>query len=305
MKKAENELFDGGHTRRRRLIMKKKPGSVSGKGILFLIVLSLFAARAYGEDNPIPWTFGSYGKIEALHITYWSGARDAFGDIDTFKKPGFPPEFQEVWYRKSGSQFRVDRYIEMGSITCTEFKGKQWEKIAQDGNTYVLKERTIQSGPKRVVIVLQNISSGAGKELCEYQRSEMTKRESKSIKDALQLLALTPYLANPEFKEMDLSMLEMEKEMNPDQYKKTLAELKKRHEIQGRKTAKWNTGHGLIRFIAKGYAYVDLEWGMGLEGYVTGGQLQGKPAVVFQHPVCIYKVLTLDTTIPDSKVFRE
>lgn len=283
--------------------MKKKMGSVTGKAILFLIVFGLLSASAYGEDNPLPWAFGGYEKIQALHIKYWSGGRDTFASIDSFKKPDFPTEIQEVWYLKSGSQFRVDRYVEMGSIKCNQFKGKEWEKITQNGKTYILKKRTIQSGPKRVVLTLQNISSGAGKELCEYKQSEMTRRGSTSIKDALQLLSLSPYLANPQFKEMDLSMLEMEKAMSPNQYKKMIAELKKRHEIEGRKTAKWNTGHGLIKFIAKGYAYVDLEWGMGLEGYLTGGQLQGQPAVVFQNPVCIYRVLSLETKISDRKVF--
>jgi len=283
--------------------MERKTGLLAIKGILFLIVFGLFSAYAYGEDNPIPWTFGGYEKIEVLHIKYWSAGRDTFANIDSFKKPNFPSEIQEVWYLKSGSQFRVDKYVEMGSIKCNQFKGKEWEKITRDGKTYILKDRIIQSGPKRVTLSLQNISSGGGKELCEYKRSEMTRRESKSIKDALQLLALTPYLANPEFKEMALSTLEMEKAMNPDQYKKTVADLKKSHEIQGRKTAKWNTSHGLIKFIPKGYAFVDLEWGMGLEGYLTGGQLQGQPAVVFQNPVCIYKVLSLETKNLDSKVF--
>jgi len=283
--------------------MKKKIGFVAGKAILLLIVFGLFSASAYGEDNPLPWTFGGYEKIEGLHIKYWSAGRDTFANIDSFKKPNFPSEIQEVWYQKSGSQFRVDKYVEMGSIKCNQFKGKEWEKISHDGKLYILKDRITQSGPKRVTLSLQNISSGGGKELCEYTRLEMTGRESRSIKDALQLLALTPYLANPEFKEMDLSTLEMEEAMNPDQYKKTIADLKKRHVIHGRKTAKWNTNHGLIKFIAKGYAFVDLEWGMGLEGYLTGGQLQGQPAVVFQNPVCIYKLLSLEAKISDSKVF--
>jgi len=285
--------------------MKKQMGFVTGKTILFLMVFALFSASAYGNDNPLPWTFGGYEKIEGLHIKYWSAGRDTFATIDSFKKPNFPSEIQEVWYQKSGSQFRVDKYVEMGSIKCNQFKGKEWEKISHEGKLYVLKDRIIQSGPKRVALSLQNISSGGGEELCEYNRWETTTRESKSIKDALQLLALTPYLANPEFKEMALSTLEMEEVMNPDEYKKTIADLKKRHVIHGRKTAKWSTNHGLIKFLAEGYAFVDLEWGMGLEGYLTGGQLQGQPAVVFQNPVCICKLLSLEAKIPDSTVFGE
>jgi hypothetical protein len=285
--------------------MKKRMGFVAGKAILLLIVFGLFSTSAYGEDNPLPWTFGGYEKIEGLRIKYWSAGRDTFASIDSFKRPDFPSEIQEVWYQKSGSQFRVDKYVEMGSIKCNQFKGKEWEKISHEGKLYVLKDRIIQSGPKRVALSLQNISSGGGEELCEYKRLEMTTRESTSIKHALQLLALTPYLANPEFKEMALSTLEMEEAMNPDEYKKTIADLKKRRVIHGRKTAKWNTNHGLIKFIAKGYAFVDLEWGIGLEGYLTGGQLQGQPAVVFQNPVCIYKLLSLEAKISDSKVFGE
>jgi len=283
--------------------MKKEMAFVTGKTILFLMVFALFSASAYGDDNPLPWTFGGYQKIEGLHIKYWSAGRDTFATIDSFKKPDFPSEIQELWYQKRGSQFRVDRYVEMGSIKCNQFKGKGWEKLSHDGKPYVLKDRIIQSGQNRVILSLQNISSGGGKELCEYKRAEMMARESKSIKDALYLLALIPYLANPESKDMALSTLEMEEVLNPDQYKKTIADLKKRTVIHGRNTAKWATNHGLIKFMAKGYAFVDLEWGMGLEGYLTGGQLQGQPAVVFQNPVCIYKVLSLEAKISDSKVF--
>jgi hypothetical protein len=283
--------------------MKKRVGFSARTAILLLIVFGLFSTSASGEDNPLPWTFGGYENIGKLHIKYWLAGRDTFGNIDSFKKPDFPTEIQEVWYQKSGSQFRVDKYVEMESIKCHEFKGQEWEKISHDGKHYVLKDRVIQSGPNRVTLSLQNISSGGGKEVCEYKRWEMTARQPKSIEDALQLLALTPYLADPDFKEMALSTLEMEKAMNPDQYEKTIADLKKRHVIHGRKTAKWNTNHGLIKFIATGYAFVDLEWGMGLEGYLTGGQPQGQPAVAFENPVCIYKLLSLETTISDSKVF--
>jgi hypothetical protein len=283
--------------------MKKEMGFVTGKTILFLMVFALFSASAYGNDNPLPWTFGGYEKIEGLHIKYWSAGRDTFATIDGFKKPDYPSEIQELWYQKHGSRFRVDRYVEMGSIKCNKFKGQEWEKISHDGKSYFLKDRIIQLGQNRVTLWLQNISSGGGEELCEYKREEITARESKSIKDALYLLALIPYLANPESKEMALSALEMKKVMNPDQYKKTIADLKKRTVIHGRKTAKWGTNHGLIKFMAKGYALVDLEWGMGLEGYLTGGQAQGQPDVVFEKPVCIYKVLSLEAKIPESTVF--
>ncbi|MFH1756636.1 MAG: hypothetical protein ABH969_01185 [Pseudomonadota bacterium] len=285
--------------------IKRKMKFFIGAALLSTAMMALLPCIASAQKDPIPWTFGGYEKIEMLHIKYWMAGRDTLASIESFQKLKLDSEIQEIWYKKSGSQFRVDKYIEMGSSKCNQFKGKEWEKISQDGKTYGLKDRIIQSGPKRVTLSLQNISSGGGKELCEYKRSEMTRRESNSIKDALQLLALIPYLANPEFKEMALSILDLEKAMNPDQYKKTIAELKKRQEIQGRKTAKWNTNHGLIKFIAKGYALVDLEWRMGLEGYLTGGQQgQGQPAVVFQNPVCIYKVLSLETKVPDGKVFE-
>jgi hypothetical protein len=42
---------------------------------------------------------------------------------------------------------------------------------------------------------------------------------------------------------------------------------------------------------------------MGLESYLTGGQLHSQPVAVFQNPVCILKVLSLEAKIPDRKVF--
>ena len=105
---------------------------------------------------------------------------------------------------------------------------------------------------------------------------------------------------------MTVSSLEMDELFDPEKYKKTIAELKKRYEIIGRQTAKWETGHGLILFPALGFAYMDLEWGFALEGYLTGqrggGGLQSE---TLEKPMCIYKALTAVTKISDPEVFNK
>jgi hypothetical protein len=116
---------------------------------------------------------------------------------------------------------------------------------------------------------------------------------------------MIPYFIEPESKEMVVSSLEMDELFNPEKYKKTIAELKKRHEIIGRQTAKWETGHGLVLIPALGFAYMDLEWGFALEGYLTGqrggGGLQSE---TLEKPMCIYKALTAVTKISDPEVFK-
>jgi beta-galactosidase GanA len=118
----------------------------------------------------------------------------------------------------------------------------------------------------------------------------------------LGILTLSPYLADPEYEEIAVSSLELDEAMDPQKYKATMAELKKTYDKAGRKTAKHETSHGIIRFRAQGYVFVDLEWGMGLEGYITKIQGSGQP-LNFSEPVCIYKVLSLETKISDPKVF--
>jgi hypothetical protein len=276
-------------------------------GLSLLLVASLagllLAAATPAQNNPYPWKFGGYEKIDALHFRYWSAAKEAFEDGKNFAKPEFPTEIAEVWFNKGTQSMRVDRYVEKGTVKCTKFKGQAWETTAEKGKDYVLLERIIQTGTTRSAWHLVNIESGGGVELCEYQTSKGNHSALASVKDALSPLTVVPYTANPDDLEVLLGELDMDKLMDPAKYKAAVQELTKTYDKAGRKTAKFETGHGIARFRAKGHAFVDLEWGLGLEGYLTKIQSPEEPAIDLAAPVCIYKVLSLETKVDDPSIF--
>jgi hypothetical protein len=286
------------------LSMKTKRSKLVG----FLLLAApmaglLLAAATTAQDNPYPWKFGGYEKIDTLHFRYWSAAKEAFEDAKNFVKPDFPTEIAEVWFNRGAQSMRVDRYVEKGTVKCTKFKGQEWEKTTENGKDYVLLERIIQVGATRSTWHLVNIQSGGGVELCEYQTSKGNHSALGSVKDALGPLAVVPYAADSDDLEMLLGELEMEKLMDPAKYKAAVQELKKTYDNAGRKTARYETGHGIARFTAKGYAFIDLEWGLGLEGYLTKVQNPEEPAVALAAPVCLYKVLSLETKAAEPNIF--
>lgn len=273
--------------------------------LMIVSAVGLLAARAPVQKTPIPWKFGGYEKIDELHLKYWSPSKDAFEDWTSFTRDAFPTEISEVWYSRKAQSFRVDKYVEKEhAVKCNTFKGKEWEIITEGGKEYVLSERLIQRGAKRILHYLQNISSGGGKELCEYKVSESQREAPASSTVPLRQLTLSPYMPDEDSREMIEASLELDEAMDPQKYKATVQELKKTYEKAGRKTAKWELRHSIIRFAAHGYVFVDLEWGMALEGYITkiqsGGQSQDLAS-----PVCIYKVMSLETKLTDPGVFGD
>lgn len=287
-----------------RIKPTKKRGLFTKLVFLIFLFAGVLAFLGFSSENPIPWVFGGYQNVGEFHLMYWSLSRETMRDIQNFVKGNLESEVSELWFSKDPARLRIDKYTESGSIKCNQFKGKEWEKITHEGKTYVLMERTIQLDTKRITYYLQNISSGGGVELCEYKRFESTKNKLDSLDNALQMLTFSPYIAEPEAQEMIVSSLEMDELLNPDRYKQTLNELKKRYQSAGRQTAKWETGHGLVSFPAKGFAFIDLEWGIGIEGYLTGQREGGGyQPIVFEKPVCVYKIVSVETKISDPKVF--
>jgi hypothetical protein len=151
---------------------------------------------------------------------------------------------------------------------------------------------------------LENISSGGGTELCEYKVAEGPGQAPASVADVLNQLTLRPFMPDEAGREMIVAGLDLDKVMDPPKYKATVQELKKTVEKAGRKTVKWNTNHGIIRFMAVGFVYVDLDWGMALEGYLTKIQTGSQPQNL-ANPLCIYKVLSVETKIADPSVFSK
>ncbi len=267
-----------------------------------VLLCGILLAVGLADEKSLPWKFGGYQNVSELHLKYWNLSGETIRDFQNLQKGSFSPEICELWYSQNPPKLRLDKYIEEGLIECTQFKGREWEKITHEGKTYILKERVIQHSSKRTTYYLENISSGGGVELCEYKKDETTKNPPASVRDGLLLLTIVPYLAEPENEELAVSSLEMDELFNPDKYKKAVSELKKRYEKAGRQTARWETGHGLIHFAAEGFAFIDLEWGIGLEGFVTGQRGGGGiQTVTLKEPVCIYKVLELETKISDPQ----
>ncbi|MFZ2053472.1 MAG: hypothetical protein WAU81_04670 [Candidatus Aminicenantales bacterium] len=273
--------------------------------LMIVPAVGLLAARGPSQETPIPWKFAGYEKIDELHLRYWSPSKDAFEDWKNFTKGSFPTEISEVWYSQKAQSFRVDKYVEKeAAVKCNKFKGKEWEIITEGGKEYVLNERLIQIGAKRTFCYLQNISSGGGTELCEYKVAESQRQAPASVTVPLRQLTLSPYMPDEDSREIIVAGLDLDKAMDPQKYKATVQELKKTYEKAGRKTVKWEIRHSIIRFAAEGFVFVDLEWGMALEGYITRIQSGGESQDLAS-PVCIYKVLTLETKIAGPSVFAE
>jgi hypothetical protein len=284
-----------------------KHGIIRKKGFwtAFTLPLGLLVVFGFTQESKIPWAVDGYQKVSEFHLKYWSLTKETFEDFQNIKEGNTKSEVSELWFSQNPPRIR-DKYVEEGFIQCNQFKGREWEKAEHDGKTYILKERIIQMDSRRTTYYIQNISSGGGVELCEYKKDESTANIPSSLRDALYLLTTIPYYIEPESLELTVANLEMEELFNPDKYKKTIAELKKRHEIIGRPTAKWETGHGLILIPAQGFAYMDLEWGFALEGYLTGLRGGGvTQPVTLEKPVCIYKALAVATQISDTEVFKK
>lgn len=280
----------------------KKKGSLK----MLIVLTGILVATGFAGEKPIPWKFGGYQNVSECHLKYWCVNKETLSDIQKLEQGNLSLEIFDLWYSQNPPRLRIDRYIEEGLILCNQFKGMEWEKITHDGKTYILKERVIQQNSNRTTFYLENISSGGGVELCEYKKDITTKNSPASLRDALLLLTVVPYIAEPENEEMVVSSLEMDELFNPEKYKKTVSELKKKHEKTGRQTARWETGHGIIHFLAEGFAFVDLEWGIGLEGFISGQRGGGvAQPVTFKEPVCIYKVFGVETKISDSQAFTK
>ncbi|MBN1627792.1 MAG: hypothetical protein JW944_14835 [Deltaproteobacteria bacterium] len=288
-----------------RFKVRSRIVSISSAAFLGIIFAWLhMVPGVMAADKIIPWTFGGYESIEDMHLVYWSASKDTIGNLDSITAPGFQTELNELWYSKTAQSFRVDKYEEMGELNCNEFKGQKWEIREQDGRSYFLKERVIQRGTSRTVYWLENIlQSTDGREVCEYKESTGTKTAVTSVNNALPLLTFRPYTATPESEEMALMNIEMDEMMNPEAYNQTVKELKKTYDKVGRKTAKWSTNHGTVSYLSKGFVYVDLQWGIALEGYLTETQQTGQQAVKIDNPICIYRVISLDTKKLDAGVF--
>jgi hypothetical protein len=272
--------------------------------ITISVLCLVTAFFVFAKDVTIPWKFGGYEDIDQLYIKYWTVNEDSFDDIQNFVKKNLDSEIFEIWFTKNPPRFRVDRYIKEGVIRCNQFKGKEWEKRDYEGETFILKERIIQVNNKRVTYTLANISSGAGVELCEYKKYESDSPNPAALKDALSLMTVIPMIASPDDEEMVVSGMEMDKALNPDKYKAFLEDLKKTNEVAGRKTAKWSTSHGFVKIMDQGFAYMDLEWGVSLEGYITEGRSGWGPPVKFDSPVCVYRALTVNTENVDEDIFN-
>lgn len=273
---------------------------------MLVLCAGILTATGLAGEKLIPWTFGGYQNVQEFHLKYWSLSKETLSDVQNIKKGDLKSEISELWFSQDPPLFRVDKYIEEGSIQCNQFKGREWEKISHEGKTYILSERTIQSNSKRTHYYLENISSGGGTELCEYKKFESTKNRPNSLKDVLFLLTVIPYISGPDDEEMTTSSLEMDKLLNPEKFKRIMGELRIKQERAGRQTVKWETSHGLVRIPDQGYAFVDLEWGVGIEGYLTGQRGgAGFEAVEFEKPVCIYRALSIDNMISSPDVFKK
>jgi hypothetical protein len=94
--------------------------------------------------------------------------------------------------------------------------------------------------------------------------------------------------------------LELTKMMNPAEYKKIIQSWKVKKKIAGRTAVKDYMSPPAFRGgTTKGFQFIDLELGIGLEGYLEGCSKSWVfQETKFEEPKLIYKALLVEKTAP-------
>ncbi len=282
---------------------------------------SIGEVQATEKKVEIPWNFGGYTKMDEFHLRYYYIFGEAIGKVlsgemsweDSIKDN---TGIVEVWFKSDGSYLRLDRYIEKLGVICESYEGVPPEIISHNGRTYSLYERVVQEGRRRThygfsyraQIGYDEETQQAIGEGCHYEISTL-----QASKKPDPQLAITSMMAghtslagfslysssSSDAREFLVSGLELDKFMDPSGYERTVEGWKVKEKIAGRDVIKHNTSPISARFgLAKGFQFIDTEFGIGLAGYLEGctNSLTHKETK-FEQPKLVFQVLLVETTV--------
>lgn len=284
--------------------------------------------KTAATEIEIPWDDYGYKKAPQFHLRYYY----IFGDaIDKVLKGEMSWEeaikdntgIVEVWFKSDGGLFRLDRYIEKLGVICKSYKGDPPDTLSHNNQTYSLQERIIQKGKQFTSYTFRSgdqigyddAAKQAIAKNCYYEKSAYEKTILVDQRSAISLMMmghtsgagfgfnLPLELADVDLNEIRKASLELDKIMNPSQYKKIIEGWKAEKKIAGRAAVKDYMSPPPFRSIIgmKGFQFIDTELGIGLAGYLEGcAKSRIYPETKFKEPKLTYKALLVETTLsPD------
>jgi hypothetical protein len=277
-----------------------------------------------------PWDDYGYEKLNQFHLRYYY----IFGTaIDRVQKGEMSWEeaikdntgIVEIWFKSDTGLFRLDRYIEKLGAICKSYEGDPPDTLSYNNRTYHLQERIIQKGKQFTSYTFhsgdqigydQKTKQAIAKS-CRYEK--FTTEKSRPVDQGSALVwmmfghvsgdgfgfYLNQKMGDEELDEdlekLGEGALELTKLMNPSEYKKIIEGWRVRREIAGRTAAKNYNSPPPFRGILgiKGFQFIDLELGIGLEGYFQGfPKIYQHPEIKFDEPMLSYKALIVEKTVP-------
>jgi hypothetical protein len=291
--------------------------------------------KASASEAQVPWNDFGYQKLDQFHVRYYYVFAEAIekvlkGEMDWDQAIKDNTGIVEVWFKSDGSLFRLDRYIKKLHAKCKTFEGARPATISYNGKTYSLQERLVQKGKQFESFTFQSgdqtgyddLTKQAIAETCRYEKFSSGKDRPVDQGTALNwmtaghtsLAGFVFYLTrrsgdaelDEDVEDLKGSALELTKLMNPAEYKKILQGWKVKKKIAGRTAVKDYMSPPAFRGGATdGYQFIDLELGIGLEGYLEGCPKSWLfKETKFEEPKLTYKALLIEKTAP-SAVFEK
>ncbi len=288
-----------------------------------------------GTEAKSPWNDYGYKKLTQFHLRYYYIFEEAIekvlkGELNWEEAIRDNSGIVEVWFKSDGGLYRLDRYIEKLDAKCKSYEGKPPDTLLYNDETYSLYERVFQ---KENQFVSYTFRSGtqidyddktkqAIAQSCRYEKFTSDNEEPMKQGSAISRMmwghtsgTAFGFYFKQEVGDEDIDMglddlgalmLEDMKLTDPAKYKQIIEGWKTEKDIAGRKTVKdfssplpFKGGIGI-----EGYQFIDLEFGMGLEGYLTGCHKSWMyEETKFKEPKLVYKTLLIETVV-SSDVFE-
>lgn len=291
--------------------MKSSTKFVSFLFIIFMLFPSFTGmSRGLQGEIKLPWKFGGFTSQNQLHLKYFYVFKDAL-DRAGSGEAAYDEAIQnntgivEIWFNSEGSLFRLDRYVEKPKVSCDSFEDPKPETLSYEGKTYTLIHRIIQKELQKTEFKLTSNSSRA----CRIEKNTTQVNITQNHDQALGSMTYGETV-QPDFwfyhfysdisKQMEASSHEMMKLLKRDKYEKVMAGWKDKQDVAGRTTIK-NYNSAPVFGGGEGYELIDVELGIGLEGYIeeyrdfsSGRRFQ------FGGAKLVYKALIVETSVPDN-----
>lgn len=291
--------------------MKSAPKFVSFLFLVFMLFPSFTGmSRGFQGEIKLPWEFGGFTSQGQLHLKYFYVFKDAL-DSAGLGEAAYEEAVQdntgivEIWFNSEGSLFRLDRYVEKPKVSCGSFEDPKPETLSQDGKTYTLIQRIIQKGLRKTEYTLTSNSNKA----CRLEKNTSEVNIAQNHDQALGSMThgetVQPdfwfcYSSSPTAKQMEELSYEMMKLTKRNKYDKVLTGWKDKQKVAGRDTVK-NYNSAPVFGGGEGYELMDVELGIGLEGYIEEYRdLSSGRKFQFGGAKLVYKALIVETAVPDD-----